>query len=90
MREARPVAFIEWQYAGPVCRLDEIAATGWYCCHLVDDDVAEMLGLPEAGRRALWLRAFLDGYRLPRRERQGLVTRMIEFAVRGGVPPGDG
>jgi hypothetical protein len=38
--------------------------------------------LSDAEIRASWLNAFLDGYELPIRERAGLVTRMVEFAVR--------
>lgn len=81
-RDGRPIAFINWEYAGPTDRLNEIAATGWYCAQLHGDDVAELVGLPAAEVRAGWLKAFLDGYGLPARERVGLVTRMIEFAVR--------
>jgi Choline/ethanolamine kinase len=81
-RNNQPVAFIGWEYAGPTDRLNEIAATGWYCAQLHGHDVAELVGLPEADVRAGWLKAFLDGYELPARERVGLVTRMIEFAIR--------
>jgi hypothetical protein len=82
VRDGVPVAFIGWEYAGHTDRLDEIAATGWYCAQLHDDDIKRRVGLPDAQTRAGWLRAFLDGYDLPREERAGLVTRMIEFAVR--------
>jgi hypothetical protein len=81
-RGGSPVAFIGWEYAGRTKVLDEIAATGWYCAQLHDDDVAARVGLPSASVRAGWLRAFLEGYGLPRADRVGLVTRMIEFAVR--------
>jgi len=82
IRDGCPVGFIGWEYAGPVVRMEELAATGWYCCQLHDDDVAELAGLPDAETRAQWLRAFLDGYELSKYERVGLVTRMIEWAVR--------
>ena len=82
IRGGEPVGLIEWQYAGPTDRLNEVAVTGWYCAQLHDDDVAARVGLPDAPERAAWLKTFLDSYGLPRRERAGLVTRMIEFAVR--------
>jgi hypothetical protein len=82
IRDGRPAGFIGWEYAGPADPLEEIAATGWYCAQLHDDDVAEREGLPGAQARARWLKAFLDGCQVSRRDRSGLITRMIEFAVR--------
>jgi Ser/Thr protein kinase RdoA (MazF antagonist) len=81
-RDGLPVAFIDWTLAGPTDRLDEIAATGWWNAQLHDDDVAERNALPSAAARAAQLRYYLDGYGLPAAERDGLVTRMIEYAIR--------
>jgi hypothetical protein len=81
-RDGLPVALIDWDTAGPTGRLDKIAATGWWNAQLVDDDVAERNALPPAAARARQLRWFLDGYRLPAADRDGLVTRMIEYAIR--------
>lgn len=80
--DSRSLIIINWEYAGPTSRLNEVAVTGWYTAHFHDDDVAEMEGLPDAPTRILWFKNFLDGYRLPRSERSGLVNRMVEFAVR--------
>jgi hypothetical protein len=82
VREGKPVGLVEWRYAGPTKRLNELAVTGWYCAQLHDDDVGTRVGLPDAHVRAAWLKIFLDGYELPRRQRADLVTRMIEFAIR--------
>jgi hypothetical protein len=94
-----PVGFIDWEFAGPVDRRDEIAATGWWNAQLHDDDVAELNGLPDAETRAAQLRRFVDGYGLATADRAGLVTHMIEYAIRdcakeaiapvtsGGAPP---
>lgn len=76
-----PVGFIGWEYSGPVDPVEEVAATGWFCAQLVDDDVAGRAGLPDGDIRGRWLKAFLDGYELPRSIRQSLVTTMVEFAV---------
>ena len=81
-RDGLPVAFIDWDSAGPTGRLDEVAAAGWWNAQLHDDDVAERNGLPPAPARAAQLRHFLDGYRLPADDRAGLVTVMIEYAIR--------
>ena len=81
-RDGAPVAFIDWTLAGPVDRFDEVVAAAWWHAQLHDDDVADRHGLPGAAARAGQLRLFLDGYGLPRADRQGLVGRMIEFAIR--------
>ena len=81
VRDARPVAFIDWLLAGPTDRLDEVAATAWWNAQL-HDDVAARDGLPDAATRAAQMRYFLDGYELARADRAGMVTRMIEFAIR--------
>ena len=99
-RDGLPVAFIDWVTAGPADRLEEIAATAWLNAQLHDDDVAERQQLPGAQARAAQLRYFADGYRLAAADRRGLVTAMIEYAIRdsaaeavqAGVTPrsGDG
>jgi hypothetical protein len=82
VRDELPFALIDWDTAGPTDRLDEIAATAWWNAQLHDDDIAERHLLPPAAARAAQLGYFLDGYRLPAAERDGLVTRMIEYAIR--------
>jgi len=82
VRDGRPVAFIDWTLAGPVDRLDEVVASAWWHAQLHGDAVAERNDLPDAATRARQLRLFLDGYELPAADRDGLVDRMIEFAIR--------
>jgi hypothetical protein len=94
-RDGRPVAFVDWDSAGPFDAWWELAHTAWLNAQLHDDDVAKRLGLPDLGGRARQLRAIVDGYRLPARERTGFVDAMVEIAVRsaaqeaidGGVTP---
>ena len=81
-RDGLPVAFIDWVTAGPADRLEEIAATAWLNAQLHDDDIAERQGLPGAQARAAQLRCFADGYRLAADDRRGLVTGMIDYAIR--------
>lgn len=81
-RDGLPFALIDWDTAGPTGRLDEVAATAWWNAQPHDDDIAERHGLPSATARAAQLRYFPDGYRLAAADRRGLVTRMVEYAVR--------
>lgn len=81
-RDGRPAAFIDWDNAGPVDALWDLAQAAWLNVQLHDDDVAELNDLPSPERRARQLAAMLDGYRLDHAGREGFVDKMIEFAVR--------
>jgi len=76
-----PFALIDWEVAGPVDPLIELAQACWLNAQLHDDDVAERQGLPGAKTRARQVRGILDGYELPRAQRVGFVDKIIEFAV---------
>jgi len=77
----RPVALIDWEYAGPVDPLWDLAETVWLNAQLNHDDVAEHLGLSSVEGRARHARPMLEGYGLDPVLRRGLVSRMIEVAV---------
>ncbi|MDK1373528.1 MULTISPECIES: phosphotransferase [unclassified Sinorhizobium] len=80
-RDRKPVALIDWEAAGPVDRLTEIAMAAWNNAQLYDDDVAEMNALPDAGHRMQQVRLFADGYGLPADARHRLGYRIIELAA---------
>jgi SAM-dependent methyltransferase len=81
-RGGLPVGFIDWEFAGPLDRLDEVAQVAWLNAQLHDDDVAARIRLPPPEARARQVGLFADAYGLDSGERAGLVTRMIEHAVR--------
>lgn len=80
-RGGRPVALVDFEFAGPVDAAWELAQAAWLNAQLHDDDVAERLGLPDLAGRGRQLRLILDGYGLPACERGGFVDKMITFAV---------
>ncbi len=80
-KDGIPVALIDFEFAGPVDAVWDLAQAAWLNAQLHDDDVAELHGLPDAAARARQLRLFLDGYGLSRRDRAGFVDKMITFAV---------
>lgn len=80
-RDGRPETLVDWEYAGPIDRVTELAYAVWLNGQLHDDDVAELVGLPSAQRRAAHAHAILDGYGYPSRDREDFVDRMIELAV---------
>ena len=80
-RQGRPVALIDWEHAGPVDRLSELAYAGWLNAQLHDDYLAERQGLPSAEKRAHQLRLLVDGYGLSADDRAEFVTPLIDVAI---------
>ena len=81
VREGLPVAFIDWDFAGPINPLVDLAQACWLNAKLYSDDVADQEGLPPLAERARQLSAMVGAYGLTRDQRRGFVDRIIEFAV---------
>jgi Ser/Thr protein kinase RdoA (MazF antagonist) len=79
--DGSPQAFIDWEFAGPVDPLWELAETTWLNAQLDDDDIAELHGLPDAATRAGQARAIIDGYGLGRAAREDFCDRLLDAAV---------
>jgi len=77
----RPVGLIDWEVAGPVDPMVELAQAAWLNALLFDDDIAEREGLGPPEVRARQVVGLLDGYGLSRAERQGFVGLIIDFVV---------
>lgn len=80
-RDGAPVALVDFEFAGPVDAIWELAQAAWLNAQLHDDDLAERWGLPDAAGRARQVRLILDGYGLPAGQREGFIDKMITFAV---------
>ena len=80
-RNGQPVALIDWELAGPVDRLREIAHTAWLNIRLFDDEIAEDERLASAEQRAAQLRLFVDAYGLSDHDRRNLIDTIIDVAV---------
>lgn len=80
-RDGLPVGLIDWELAGPVDPLVELAQACWLNAKLHDDIVAEREGLPPLAERARQLRAMVDAYGLSAGKRHGFVDRIVEFIV---------
>ncbi len=80
-RDGLPVALIDWETAGPVDPLVELAQLAWLNAKLHDDIVAQIEHLPPLADRARQLAAIAGTYGLTARQRRGLLDQIIEFAV---------
>lgn len=95
-RNDLPVAFIDWDTAGPVDATWDLALAAWLNVALHDDDVAELTGLAPAATRARQLRGLVDAYGLDRVRRERFVSQLAEVAIHdaaheavsGAVTPG--
>ena len=80
-RDNLPVALIDWEEAGPVDPLIELAQASWLNALLFDDDLAEKLGLGSVKARGRQVKLLLDGYELPKAKRVGFMGLVRDFAV---------
>jgi Phosphotransferase enzyme family len=81
VRQGQPVALIDWELAGPVDHLNELAHTGWLNARLFDEGVEDVPDLPSVEQRIHQLRIFADGYELPARSRRELARRVVDVAI---------
>jgi hypothetical protein len=88
-RDGRAVAVVDWDRAGPVDPLVELAQACWLNAKLHDDLVAEREGLPSAAERAQQLRAIVDAYGLSAAQRHGFFDRIVEFTVHDAADEAD-
>lgn len=77
-----PVGFIDWEQAGPVDPLVELAQLIWLNAHLFDDALAAEIGLPDATTRIRYAHTISDGYGLVRTQRRQLVDTLVSLAIR--------
>jgi Phosphotransferase enzyme family len=80
-RHGMPVALIDWEAAGPVDPLIELAQLCWLNAKLHDDIVAQREHLPLVADRARQLAAIVDAYGLTASQRRGFVDQIIQFAI---------
>ncbi|WP_193103513.1 phosphotransferase [Brachybacterium sp. FME24] len=78
----RSVSLIDWEFAGPIVRLDEIAASCWLNIRFHDPDVDAVAPLTGLREKVALLEALLSGYGLPRDLWPAVVHAMSDYAIR--------
>lgn len=79
---ADTVSLIDWEFAGPIVRIDEIAATCWLDLRFHDPAVDVASGATDLPDKAELLASFLDAYGVPRDGWAAVVRGMIDYAIR--------
>lgn len=87
-RDGRP-ALIDWETAGPVDRLTELALAAWTGAQLYDDDLAVRNGLGEAAQRFRQVRLLADAYGLSVAQRRRLPARILDVATASAADEAD-
>lgn len=80
-KQGIPFAVIDWETAGPVDAMIELAQVCWLNAQLCDDDIAERAGLKSADIRANQLKLIVEAYGLPKIDRDNLLDALIEISV---------
>jgi len=77
-----PVGFIDWDTAGPLDPVGELAQAAWLNVQLHDDDVATLAALGTPEHRVHQLALLVNAYGLTPEDRIDFVDKMVEVAVR--------
>jgi thiamine kinase-like enzyme len=72
---------IDWEMAGPMDPMIELARICWLFPQLVDDDLGKLYELPEPKERAGQIRLIADAYGLNEKERRGFFEKILETAI---------
>jgi hypothetical protein len=75
------VGLIDWEYAGPIDPMIELARVCWLFPQLVDDDLGTLYGLPSPKERGKQVRLILDIYGLSKNERKTFFGKIIETII---------
>jgi Ser/Thr protein kinase RdoA (MazF antagonist) len=81
VRQGMPACLVDWEYAGPLDPMVELARICWLFPQLVDDDLQKIYDLPSPEKRAAQVRLICEGYQLARADRQRLISQMIEVII---------
>jgi hypothetical protein len=74
--------FIDWEFAGPIVRRDELSATAWLNFRFHDPLIEPIAAQTSLESKVVLLAKFLSGYGLPRELWPDLVDGMIQYAIR--------
>lgn len=80
-RDGLPIGLIDWEYAGPIDPMVELARVCWLFPQLHDDDIGKMYSLPTPKKRAQQVGLMLDAYGLTRAQRAAFIEVMIETVI---------
>ena len=76
-----PKGLVDWEYAGPIDSITELARVCWLFVQLHDDDLGKLYDLPTPEKRAEQVRMMVDEYGLTVNQRREFFGRIIETVI---------
>lgn len=77
----RPTGIVDFEYAGPIDPITELARICWLFPQLHDDDLGELYNLPSPQKRAEQIRLIVDTYGLTEHQRNTFYERILEVVI---------
>ena len=76
-----PTGLVDWEYAGAIDAVTELARVCWLFVQLHDDDLGKLYDLPPPEKRAEQVRMMVDEYGLTENQRHNFFDRIIETII---------
>lgn len=76
-----PIGVVDWEFAGAIDAITELARVCWLFVQLVDDDLGVLYDLPSPEKRAEQVRMMVDIYGLTIEQRYTFLDRIIETII---------
>ncbi|ULQ58574.1 aminoglycoside phosphotransferase family protein [Brucepastera parasyntrophica] len=80
-KNGKPIGIIDWEFAGPIDPVIELARVCWLFPQLHDDDLGELYELPSPSERGKQVKIILDAYGLDTDKRKGFVEKIMETII---------
>jgi thiamine kinase-like enzyme len=80
-KNGKPIGLIDWECAGPIDPIIELARVCWLFPQLHDDDLKALYDLPSARKRGQQVKIILDAYELENRKRNDFIDKIMETII---------
>jgi thiamine kinase-like enzyme len=77
----KPIGIVDWEYAGPIDTIIELARVCWLFPQLHDDDIGKLYDLPPPEKRGEQIKIILDAYELNKNDRKGFIEKIMETII---------
>ena len=80
-KNGKPIAIVDWECAGPIDPIIELARVCWLFPQLHDDDLGKLYELPSPEKRGEQIKIILDAYELSKNKRENFIEKIMETII---------